>query len=45
MTASITRAEWTGSLSVNHVAGYTDADIKATNVDSLKIETQHPCGF
>lgn len=39
MTASITRAEWTGSLSVNHIAGYTDADIKATNVDSLKIET------
>lgn len=39
MTASLTRAEWTGSLSLNHVAGYTDADIKATNLDSLKLET------
>jgi iron complex outermembrane receptor protein len=39
MTASLTQAEWTGSLSMNHVAGYTDADIKATNLDNLKVET------
>lgn len=39
MTASITQSEWTGSLSVNYVASYTDADINATNLETLKIET------
>jgi iron complex outermembrane recepter protein len=39
VTASMTQAEWTGSLSFNHVAGYVDADIRATNLETLKIET------
>lgn len=39
MTASLTRDAWTGNLSVNHVSGYIDADVRATNLDSLKVET------